>query len=208
MLLLKRKTFEIESDSARVSAGDAAVIARAEDVIAAAEAEAAHIAEEAKALFESERKRGYAEGIEQANMDMLDRKIGLVDEAVRYIESIEGKMGEIVMKALRKCLAEIGDRECVCQIVKKAMQAVVRTQRQLTIRVAPETGAAVRERVEAIRSEFPTLNRIDVVEDPQMKPTSCAVETESGCVEGSVEGQLRAIEKSLKKYLTKDGTGV
>ena len=44
MLLLKRKTFEIESATTLVKGDEAAIVARAEEIIAAAEAESAKIA--------------------------------------------------------------------------------------------------------------------------------------------------------------------
>ena len=43
MLLLKRKTFDVEVDRPLVTADEAGVLAQAEDVIAAAEVEAAQI---------------------------------------------------------------------------------------------------------------------------------------------------------------------
>jgi len=201
MLLLKKKTFEVENGSARVPADEVGAIARAEDVIAAAEAEAARIAEEAKAAAAVERKRGYEEGLESGKAEILMQKLDLIDESVRYMESIEHKVADIVMKALKKCVAEIGDQELVVQIVRKSMQAVVRNQQQIRVKVATDMVPVVRERVAEIMKDFPSLNFVEVVEDPHMSGTACLVETEAGLVEASVEGQLAAIEKSIRKSL-------
>lgn len=204
MLLLKRKTFDVEVDRPLVTADEAGVLAQAEDVIAAAEVEAAQIREEAKAAYAAEKQRGYDDGIAEGKAEILMQKLNLLDESVRYMESIELKVSEIVMKALRKCVAEIGDTELVIQIVKKAMQAVVRNQRQITVKVNPAMIAVVKGRLQEILAEFPSLSYIDVAEDAHLAAAACVVETEAGLVEASVEGQLAAIEKSIRKNFAKE----
>ena len=204
MLLLKKKTFEVETERPLVTAAEAAVLAQAEDVIAAAEGEAAQIREEAKTAYAAEKKRGYDDGIAEGKTEILMQKLNLLDESVRYMESIELKVSEIVMKALRKCVAEIGDTELVIQIVKKAMQAVVRNQRQITLKVNPAMVPVVKGRLQEILADFPSLSYIDVAEDAHLDATACVVETEAGLVEASVEGQLAAIEKSIRKNFAKE----
>ena len=205
MLLLKTKGFDVEAAGARVSSEEAGAVATAEQVVAAAEAEAARIAEEAKAAAERESRRGYADGLAEGREQILMQKLDLLDESVRYMESVELKMADIVMKALKKCVAEIGDRELVVQIVRKSMQAVVRNQRQITVKVAPEMVPVVRARLDQILKDFPSVAAANVVEDAHLSGTACVVETEAGLVEASVEGQLAAIEKSIRKNLNREG---
>ncbi len=205
MLLLKTKSFDVEAAGARVSSEEAGAIATAEQIVAAAEAEAARIAEAAKTDAERERQRGYADGLAEGRQEILMQKLDLLDESVRYMESVELKMADIVMKALKKCVAEIGDKELVVQIVRKSMQAVVRNQRQITIKVAPEMVPVVRARLDQILKDFPSVATASVVEDAHLSGTACVVETEAGLVEASVEGQLAAIEKSIRKNLNREG---
>ena len=207
MLLLKRKTFEIESATPLVKGDEAAIVARAEEIIAAAEAESAKIAEEAKAAYEAEKKRGYEDGIAEGREEILLQKLDLLDESVAFMESVEGKMADVVLKALKKCISEIGDKELVCQIVKKSMQAIVRNQRQITIKVAPEMVPVVKERLQTLLSEFPSVAFAEVAEDSHLDGTACVVETDAGSVEASIDGQLAAIEKSIRKNFAKDGNG-
>ena len=42
----------------------------------------------------------------------------------------------------------------------------------------------------------------EVVEDPRLKGAACILETEAGVADASVETQLAAIEKSLKRHLS------
>ena len=202
MLLIEKPDYKLASDRRLVKASEVATIRTADEIIAAAEAEATRIREEAKVAFEEEKKRGYDKGLAEGKMEIAMQKLDLVDSSVKFMESVEGKMADIVMKALKSCVMEIGDSEMIVQIVRKTMRAVIRTQRQVTVKVAPEMTAAVKARVDALRAEYPTIETLDVVEDPRLKGPACILETEAGVADASVDTQLAAIEKSIQRHLS------
>ena len=201
MLLIGKPDFTLTSDRRLVKASEVATVKSASEIVAAAEAEAARIREEAKAAFEEEKKRGFEKGLQDGKFEIAMQKLEQVDQSVAFMESVEGKMADIVMKALKSCVVEIGDREMVINIVRKTMNAVIRTQRHVTLKVAPEMVAAVKERVSALRVDYPTVETFDVVEDPRLKGPACILETEAGVADASVETQLAAIERSLKRHI-------
>lgn len=203
MLLVNKPDFALQSDRRVVKATDAATVRSAAEIIASAEAEAARIREEAKTAFEAEKRRGYEKGISDGKMEIAMQKLDQVDSSVSFMESVESKMAEIVMKALKTCVTEIGDRDMVVHIVRKTMAAVIRTQRTVTLKVAPEQVENVRSRVSELTAAFPTIETFDVVEDSRLKGAACVLETEAGVADASVETQLAAIEKSLKKHISK-----
>ncbi len=207
MLLIEKPDYKLASDRRLVKASEVATVRSAEEIIAAAEAEAARIREEAKAAFAEEKKRGYEKGLADGKMEIAMQKLDLVDSSVKFMESVEGKMADIVMKALKSCVVEIGDKEMVFQIVRKTMKAVIRTQRQVTLKVAPEMVESVKERVAALRAEYPTIESLDVVEDPRLKGPACILETEAGVADASVDTQLAAIEKSLQRHISASKEG-
>ena len=204
MLLIKKGDFVLQSDRRVVKAADVATVRSAAEIVAAAEAQAAQIREDAKVAYEEERKKGYDKGIADGKTEIAMQKLDLVDSSVAFMENVEEKMSDIVMKALKSCVTEIGDREMVIQIVRKTMAAVIRTQRQVTLKVAPELVETVRARVSELTATFPTIETFDVVEDPRLKGSSCVLETEAGVADASVESQLAAIERSLKKHIAKE----
>ena len=201
MLLIDKKDFKLESDRRVVKAADVATVRTAEEIVAAAEAEAARIRDEAKAAFEAEKKRGYEVGLQEGKMEIAMQKLDQVDQSVAFMEGVEKKMADVVMKALRSCVVEIGDKEMVVNIVRKTLSAVIRTQRRVTLKVAPEMAATVREKIASFRSDYPTVETFDVVEDERLKGPACILETEAGVADASVETQLAAIEKSLKRHV-------
>ena len=204
MLLIKKGDFILQSDRRVVKAADVATVRSAAEIVAVAEAQAAQIREDAKAAYEEERKKGYDKGIADGKTEIAMQKLDLVDSSVAFMENVEEKMSDIVMKALKSCVIEIGDREMVIQIVRKTMAAVIRTQRQVTLKVAPELVETVRARVSELTATFPTIETFDVVEDPRLKGSACVLETEAGVADASVESQLAAIERSLKKHIAKE----
>ena len=202
MLLINKPDFTLVSDRRVVKAADVATVRSAEEIIAAAEADAARIREEAKAAFEDEKKRGYEEGLQKGKLEIAMQKLDLVDKSVEFMESVEGKMADVVMKALKTCVVEIGDREMVVNIVRKTMSAVIRTQRHVTLKVAPDMTGVVKDRLAEFRQTYPTVESFDVVEDPRLKGAACVLETEAGVADASVDTQLAAIKRSLDRHIT------
>ena len=204
MLLVNKPDFALQADRRVVKAADAATVRSAAEIIAAAEAEAARIREDAKAAFEAEKRRGYEKGLDDGKMEIAMQKLDQVDSSVAFMENVEEKMAEVVMKALKTCVTEIGDREMVVQIVRKTMNAVIRTQKHVTLKVAPDMVETVRAGAAELTTTFPTVETFDVVEDPRLKGAACVLETEAGVADASVETQLAAIEKSFRKHIAKE----
>ncbi len=204
MLLVRKQSFELSSSSRLVKAADAQTVCDAKAVIAAAEAEAARLVEAAKEAYEEERRKGYAKGLADVQAEVSRRKLALAEESAEFMASVEAKMADIVMKALRKCVDEIGEKELVVQIVRKVMKAVVRNQRQIVLRVAPDMVAPVRSRMNEIIADFPLLDEVDVQEDPRLKGTACAVETAAGIADASIDTQLAAVEESIRRRFARE----
>ncbi len=202
MLLMDKPNFTIASGTRLVKATEIAVVRSAEEIIAAAEADAARIREEAKLAFEEEKQRGYEQGITDGKIEIAMQRMEQVEQSVAFMEAVEEKMAGVVMKALKLCVDEIGDQEMVVNIVKKTLAAVIRTQRHVTLKVAPEMVATVKSRLDELRRNYPTVETFDVVDDSRLSGAACVLETEAGVADASVDAQLTAIERSLKRHLS------
>lgn len=206
MLLVNKQNLQLASDRRLVKAEEVATVRTAEEIIAAAEAEAARIREEAKVAFAVEKAKGYEKGLADGKLEISMQKLDLIDSSVAFMESVEDKMADVVLKALKSCVMEIGDKEMVIQIVRKTMNAVIRTQRQVTLKVAPEMVEVVRARVAELKAAYTTIETLDVVEDPRLKGTACVLETEAGVAEASADTQIAAIERSIQKHIKNHGS--
>lgn len=186
MLLVKKETFALDASTRLVKAAEVAEVARLDEVMEAA------------------RKEGYEKGFAEGKMEIAMQQLDLLNSSVKFMEDVEEKMVGIVLKALRKCVDEIGDEELVIGITRKAMKAVVRNQREITLRVNPEMVAVVKARLSEIMKDFPSLVTVEVAEDARLERRASVVETAAGSVDASIDVQLAAIEKSIRKSFSKD----
>ncbi|MBR4188845.1 MAG: HrpE/YscL family type III secretion apparatus protein [Kiritimatiellae bacterium] len=203
MLILKNDHYEIRSDRRLLKASDVAAVRTAAQTIDDANAEAARIRASANDALEEARKRGYNQGLSEGKLEIAAQKLDQVDASVAFMESVERKMADVVLKALKTFVVEVGDEAMVMQIVRKTMAAVIRTQRTVTLKVAPEMKAAVSARVAELKAAYPTIETLDVVEDPRLHGTACVLETEAGAADASVDTQLAALEASIRRHLGK-----
>ena len=199
MLIIRQGNLQIETTGRLVKRAEAQSIAEAMDVLSAAQKEAEDVRQKAQEEFEAQRKLGYEKGLEDGKEEIAIQKLEQVEKSIDYLGSMENKIVEIVLTALKKCVAEIGDRELMVQVVQKAMQAVVRNQQQIVLKVSPEMVPTVKERLNDILSKFPGVNYINLMEDGKLKGVSCIIETDAGNVDASLDVQLAAIEKALRK---------
>jgi type III secretion protein L len=92
------------------------------------------------------------------------------------------------------------ERERIFMTVRNVL-AVARSQKQVTVRLAPAEVAAVRERIDTLKQEFPGIHVIEVVPDHRLEGDACVLETEVGVVEASLETQKKALRQAFERVL-------
>jgi type III secretion protein L len=194
----RRLAVEIDPAARIVRASDLAAYRDAEQAMAAARAQAGAIVEEARAAFESERKRGYEEGRELARREAAQHMAEQVARADAYFAQIEGRLVALLMQAMRKIVEGYDEHERVLHCARNAL-AVVRNQKQLTLRVPVERAEHVRARASELLADYPGVELLDVVPDARLADDACVLESEIGTVEASTQGQLAALEGALRK---------
>ena len=172
----------------------------AEAIVAQASAQAQAIAEEAKAAYEAERQRGYQDGQEEARLEQAEQMIENVSRTIDYFGQVEGRMVDLVMQAMQKIVSDFDDDERVLITVRNVL-AVVRNQKQMTLRLNPQQVETVKARVGELLSVYPGVGYLDIVPDARLKPDACILESEIGLVEASLEGQLQALRNAFQKVL-------
>lgn len=203
MLIVNKNGFQPLPEQKVIKAEEYAAYVTAQELIARAQAEADALKQHSLEAYEAEKRRGYEEGLlegkEQMAMQMLDSISGAVD----YLASVEEKIIEVVMKAMKRILGEMDEGELISRIVKNGLE-VARNQKQVTVRVAPSQVDSVRDRLKDILLHFPSINFIDVAPDARLEVGGCIMETEMGFVDASIDVQLAAIRKSLERRIKKN----
>lgn len=183
-----------------VKAAEHSVLLEMEDVLESARRRAEEIAEAAKAAYEEESRRGYADGQQEAKMEAAERMIETVSRSIDYFGGIEARVVDLVMTALRRILSEFDERDRVTMVVKNALSAV-RNQKQVVLRLHPRQAEALRERINDLLAAYPAIAFLDVTPDARLAPDTCIIESEIGSVEAGVEVQLEAIRRAFEKSL-------
>jgi type III secretion protein L len=172
----------------------------AAQAVQVAHEEATQITAGAQAAFDAEKARGYSDGREEAQLQQAEQMIEQVGRAVDYFARVEQRMVELVMQAVQRVITDFSDRDRVVAVVKGGL-AVVRNQKQVTLRVAPAQVATVQQAQNELLAAYPGVGFLDVVADPRLAADACILETEIGTVEASVQGQLAALRKAFAKVL-------
>jgi len=97
-------------------------------------------------------------------------------------------------------VGELNADELIIGIVKNAL-AMVRDQKKVTLIVSPSQEKVVREKLDEIMKGYPTISFIQLDRDPRLKEGGCLLVTEMGMVDATLEIQLEAIQKSLKRVI-------
>lgn len=187
--------------AARIVRADAyASLVDAEAMLALARVQADAIVAGAQAAFVAEQERGYADGRESALMDQAEKMIETVGRTVDYFTNVENEMIDLVMMAVRKVVDGFDDREKTLIVVRNAL-AVVRNQKQMTLRLHPDEVDTVRARVNDLLAAYPGVGYLDILADGRLSTGSCILESEIGLVEASLEAQIAALRNAFERML-------
>ncbi len=199
--MLQLNDLTITPESKIVPAEEYQAYVDAQGIIAAARQQAEQIIADAQQEFAAQKKQGYEDGLTEGRMEMAEKMVDSVASSVDYFSELEGQIVDLVVKALKKIIGEMGDRERIVSIVKHAL-AVARNQSKVTVRACPADVEAIQEQLDEIMRPYPAVSFIDVVSDSRLSPGGCILETDVGVVDASIDVQLQAIEKSLAKSLS------
>lgn len=180
--------------------GDYAVLAEAQALLDNAHAQAQAILAGAQEAFEAERRRGYADGKQEALLDQAEKMIETVGRTVEYFAGVENEMVDLVMAAVRKVVDGFDDEEKVMVVVRNAL-AVVRNQKHMTLRLHPDDLEIVRSRINDILAAYPGVGYLDLLADGRLAHGACILESEIGMVEASLEGQIEALRGAFQRTL-------
>jgi type III secretion system HrpE/YscL family protein len=139
-----------------LKAKDVAVWTDAQALLERARSDAERIRLEATQAFESEKSRGYEEGLQEARLEQTERMIENATRMVEFFASVEQRMVGLVMDAVRRIIADYSDAERVMAVVRSGLH-VMRNQKQLTLRLAPEHAPQVSARAAELLQSFPGI---------------------------------------------------
>lgn len=177
-----------------------AIFGQAEDILAAARAKAADMLTAAEKVYQSEKQRGYTEGLEKARAKMAEEMAAAALRTEQHFRTIEEETVSLVMAVVRKVLHAIEPRALVVAQVSKALEAF-RGSPRVTLKVHPQVADDLHARLREITAKRPDIDLIDVKTTPDLAPDQLIVESATGILEASIETQLKAIEQGFRQVI-------
>lgn len=172
----------------------------AQTLLAATRQRADEILASAKDVFEQERQRGYKEGEQQARLKQAEKVMETVGLTVDYLARFEHEIVDLVMGAVRKVIDGFDDQEKVMAVTRNAL-AIVRNQKQITLRLNPAQVELVRQRVDELLAAFPVVGYIDMLGDTRVPEGGCILESEVGMIEANLDSQIEALRAAFERIL-------
>ena len=173
---------------------------KASEVLEQARAMAGQKEREAEEAYARRKEEGYQEGLLAGKMEIAERMMNQMMSSVDYLERMEATLVDAVIGGLRKILDDMGDRERIVSVVKKAL-TYVRNQKKVILRLNPVEAEMVQEKLGEILRDYPGIGLLDIAPDARLPRGGCSMECELGVIDSSVETQLEAIRRSFLRRL-------
>lgn len=169
-----------------------------EQILADAKKKAQEIINAAEAAHASEKQKGYEEGISAAKKDMAVEINTLALNTADFYRTVEKKMVDLVMDTVKKVIAQTDQDERVRGLVKSSL-ATMKSQKQITLKIAPIHLDLINARLGEIMADYPQIENIEVRADERIHPDNLILESDLGIVDASIEPQLAAIEEAFAR---------
>jgi type III secretion protein L len=179
----------------------------ANSIVTTAKKEAERIVADAEARKEQMQRQGYDEGFARGQREGAERAYGATLDTAHALALSRRKMADMVVRGLRELVGEF-ERERIFELALKRIDAYVRDEAFLVVRVAPDSvdvmKQAVANRREANESEAQDeaattrAQAIRVVSDASLGIDDCIVETPAGSIDARLSTQIDAIRSAIE----------
>ncbi|HWP19162.1 MAG TPA: type III secretion system stator protein SctL [Burkholderiaceae bacterium] len=196
--LITTENLQLLSERKVLKEAEYAALLDASAVVAAARQEARRIVQQAARQAEDSKRKGYEEGLRQARAEYAQRLVSDSLASERQLRALRSSMAQIVVKAVGQFLAE-ADPARLFETALARVDALIRAEPFVTVRVSPAQEAAVRQALERLRAEANWSMSLAVQADPALGPGRCEVHTASGTIEIGVDAQLEAFQRAVER---------
>ncbi|MDD2966867.1 MAG: HrpE/YscL family type III secretion apparatus protein [Desulfovibrionaceae bacterium] len=198
---IKNNTIHPQAGTHIIKAQEANLLIQANSLLNAAQNYADTMQRKAEEAYEAKKQEGYTDGQEEGKMEHAEKMMETVMASVEFIEQLEHSLVDVVSQVLRRILGEMGDNERIVALVRQALLSV-RNQQRVLIRLAPADEPAVRQALAPLLQSNPASgNFLDILADARLERGACLLESELGIIDASLETQLTALEKALRKKI-------
>lgn len=161
------------------------------------------------AQYESEeiRRKAYAEGLERGQKESenkIKEALSTLNEAVverkKIIKDAESEILRLALKAAEQIIrSEVSLHRDVCLNIVSDAISRVSDREQVLIRVNKEDAEYIKRYKDKLAGIVDGVKSFSVLEDSQIEPGGCIIETNLGYVDARISTKIHSIEEALKK---------
>lgn len=175
---------------------DAGAMAEAGQIITRAREEAARIAQEAATAFEAEKQRGFDEGMAEAARQAAASRIEDHAHLNDALDALESDVAELVLGSVKQVLRSFDDETLSREVVRSAL-AAMRSEKRAQLHVAPSAYHTVKAAMADLLTDYPEIELVDVITDPDLTPPNLRLESSLGVVDFSLDNALDDLRRLL-----------
>jgi type III secretion protein L len=152
-------------------------------------------------------RQGYDEGFARGEREGAERAYGAALDTAHALALSRGKMADMVVRGLRELVGEF-ERERIFALALKRIDAFVRDEAFLVVRVAPASVEVMKQAVANRRAALDDeahaadaavrAQAVRVVADASLGNDDCVVETPAGSIDARLSTQIDAIRSAIE----------
>ena len=200
MLLFPSGSMVPDPGAKVIKAGEYADFLEAGELLAKAREKAEAIVRQADADAEKRTREGYDDGLKKGMEAASEQMLEAVAASVDQLAGMESAIVDVVMRSLRTILGQFDRKELTVQVVRHALR-LVRDEKRILLRVAPEDVELAEQRLSEITGKYPGLVRVDVSADGTISGGGCVLETGAGVIDATLKRQLEIIETTFRRNI-------
>ncbi|PMS18164.1 HrpE/YscL family type III secretion apparatus protein [Trinickia dabaoshanensis] len=201
--LITSDNLQILSERKVLKEHEYAALLDANSIVSTAKQEAERILEAANLRKEALCEQGYQEGFARGEREGAQRAFAATLDTAHALAFARNTMADLVVRALHELIGSF-DRERIFARALDKIDALVREEAFLIVRVAPDAVESMREVLAAHRDahagDGETVLRtqaVRVVPDPTLGASDCVVETPAGSIDARLGTQIDAIRAAI-----------
>jgi type III secretion protein L len=189
--------FKLAAGAYVVPRAEFAAVEGANALLREAKATCEQIVDEAKLAYESEKRRGYEEGLAEGRIAWIGQLLEESRELDQGLVAMEHNLTRLVAQCVRKLVMGFDDLTRAEAMVRAALHQV-RREKNAELRVPPRLYEHFRKRIAAIAGDFPGVELVSVIADDTLENDRIVLDTALGRVDCNVAQRLEEVETVIR----------
>lgn len=194
--LITSENLQILSERKVLKENEYAALLEANTIIATAQKERERILQEAQRQYEQKELLGYRDGVARGQLEYARKAFASALDSASQLRALRQTMADMVVRAVTELADELEPRHLFAAALRR-IEALVRDEAFVVLRVAPSQEGALREALAKVWQRDLNAQPVKVVADPSLADTACVAQTPSGEIDASLEIQITALRQAI-----------